>query len=647
MTERETLDARWLGSALGLFLFETLSGAALTARLDARVWVGYGLIVHVAAGVLFCWAMYAYAWPHWQRTRVSSLRLAVSVGLAAAAVVAAASVTGALAALAAAFGDRVPSPLRSLHAWTSWAAVGLLGLHLAGAARKLWRERATGGAGPLAARTAGVFAGACAVVAALTFAHRPPVYKDGMPAGYRLPLGPNPFAPSNAVVATGAPLDVRRLAGSKGCGRCHEDIYNEWNESAHHWSSTDPFYRAVENLMVKDVGREANRYCTACHDPVALLSGQVTAGAPFPPVHGDEGDSCVVCHAVKGIDPNAPGNGSYVLSPPRGYLFDPAAGGLPGRVDDFLLRAWPEPHHADFSASIVSEPEMCGACHKQSIDKAVNGFGWVQLQNQYDDWRKGHFHVDGHPDKTLACKDCHMRLTGLRDPARGVAGKHRSHRFIAANQAVPAMRGFSEQVRLTDDWLKGRTAVPEIASRWAGGATVPVRVEGPETAAPGGVLRWQVVITSNKVGHNFPTGPLDLIETWVDVSVRDARGRELFRSGALDKAGYVDPKAFFLRSLGVDEKGGAIERHDLWRMVGQKSKRAIFAGYSDASPYELRVPKDAAGPLTVSATLRYRKVNQKFADIILGKGHAPLPVTDMSRDEARVALGPEHAGAGR
>lgn len=636
--ENESLKGPWLATALGLFLFEVLSGGALPAGHGSRVWVGYGLLVHVAAGTAFCAALGAYAWTHWRKTRDSSLRLAVRVGLASLALVAAACLTGFWAAGAAAFASRVPGAARGLHAWLSWAAVAFLGLHLAGAARRLRRLGKTGGAGALALRTGGVLAVALGVTAVLALTHRPVVYHDGMPPGYRLPLGPNPFAPGNPVTSTGLPLDVRRLSGSEGCGRCHADIYKEWKESAHHWSSSDPFYRGVEGLMVQERGREASRYCASCHDPVALLSGQIDSSAPRPAVAGDEGDSCVVCHAVKGLDDGVKGNGSYALSPPENYLFDPAAVGAKRFVDDFLMRSWPAPHRADFSAPVQAQPELCGTCHKQSIDKAVNGFGWVQLQNQYDDWRKGHYHADGHPEKTLACKNCHMRLSDLSDPARGTAGKHRSHRFIAANQAVPAMKGYPEQVRLTEEWLRGRTEVPEIADRWAKGEAVPVRVEAPAAAAPGSVLRWQVVITSNKVGHNFPTGPLDLIETWLDATVRDARGRELFRSGALDKAGFVDPKAFFLRALGVDENGGPVDRHDLWRMVGQKSKRMIFAGYSDASPYELRVPRDAVGPLTLSAVLRYRKVNQKFADIILGKGHPALPITDLSRSESLVQV---------
>lgn len=638
MPDREKLRTPWLSAALGLFLFEVLTGAALPAHVGARVWVGYGLLAHVVAGVLLIAAMAAYSRRHWRQARDSHLRLAVRVGLAALGVVALSCATGLWAAGAALFAERVPDAARSLHSWTSWAAVALLGLHLAGAARKLYLHRETQGAGAVALRTAGVLAASCAVVAALVFTHRLPVYKDGLPPGYRLPMDSNPFAPGNAAVTTGAPVDVRRLSGSKECGRCHEDIYKEWSASAHHWSSSDPFYLGVQALMVKERGREAGRYCASCHDPVALLSGQVNPGAPIPAVASDEGDSCVICHAVKGLDKGVAGNGSYVLSPPQDYLFAPDATGLRRGVDDFLMRAWPAPHREDFSAPVQFQPELCGTCHKQNIDKRVNGFGWVQLQNQYDDWRVGHYHVEGHPEKTLACMNCHMRLSGLSDPAPGVGGRHRSHRFIAANEVVPTMRGDKEQVRLTEEWLQGRADVPEIAARWAKGATVPVRVEAPASAAPGGTLRWEVVITNNKVGHTFPTGPLDLIETWLDVSVRDARGRELFRSGALDPAGYVDPKAFFLRALGVDENGGPVYRHDLWRMVGQKSKRMIFAGFSDVSPYEMRVPRGAAGPLTVAAVLRYRKVNQKFADVILGKGHPPVPITDMSRSEASVEV---------
>jgi len=490
----------------------------------------------------------------------------------------------------------------------------------------------------------------CAVLAvavfALAAAYRPPPYRDGLPKSYSLKFGPNPFAPSNAMTVSGTVMDSRRLSGSQSCGDCHSEIYEEWKASAHRWSSTDPFYRAVEGMMIKEMGQEATRYCAGCHDPISLLSGANNPGASLDSPGSDEGSSCVVCHSIKSLNGTTQGNGNFMLEPPRDYLFHQAGDRLSKELNYFLIRALPRIHLEDFSAEFHGKPELCSACHKQFIDKEINNFGWVQLQNQYDDWRKGRYHVEGHPEKTLACKDCHMRLVASRDPARGqpgdpargADGKHRSHRFIAANQAIPWLQKDPEQMRMAEEWLKGAVDVPEIRNRWAKGPAVPIRIEAPAEAYAGRPLKWQVVVTNNKVGHNFPTGPLDIIETWLEVKVEDREGRTLYHSGFLDDRKYVDKNAFFFRSLGVDEKGNLIDRHNLWDMVGQKTKRAIFVGYSDAAPYEIKLPRGCKGPLTITARLRYRKFNQFITDLVTGKDGTTFPITDLSEDRVTVAI---------
>ncbi|NIU20111.1 MAG: hypothetical protein GWN79_13880, partial [Actinobacteria bacterium] len=79
-------------------------------------------------------------------------------------------------------------------------------------------------------------------------------------------------------------------------------------------------------------------------------------------------------------------------------------------------------------------------------DEEINQVGWVQLQNQYDNWRKSRWNHPGDPTKTIECRECHMPLVDSTDPAPGDAldynrtaddGKHRSHRFLAANQFMP------------------------------------------------------------------------------------------------------------------------------------------------------------------------------------------------------------------
>lgn len=635
----DNLGSPLLALVIGGLLFEAASGLYLPWAGAARAWGSYALLLHTLAGAAVTVPLIVFGIRHWRAAGASDQRRMVQVGLAAMAVLAAAMLSGFWTTGAALFGSRVSPAAARIHAWTSYAAVLFVAVHLTIALRRLTFLGADASRLALAAR-----AGAACAVLALAAAvpallHRPTVYQNAVPGDYGKKYGDNPFAPSNAMTATAKTLDPRRLAPAADCKECHAQIFEEWNASAHHWSSSEPFYRAVEGLMVKEMGREATRYCASCHDGTAFLAGQIKAGGAVPALASDEGTSCSICHAIRGLTgATVDGNANYLLAPPSGYLFEGAKAGLPKAVESFLVKAWPEPHRADFAHPFQASPEMCSTCHKQFIDQRINNFGWVQLQNQYDDWRKGKFNVAGHQEKSLTCKDCHMRLLAMADPARGTAGKHRSHRFIGANQAVPTLRGDKEQVRLTEEWLQGRTEVPEISARWATGPAVAVRIESSTQAAPGGLLRWQVVMSSNKVGHNYPTGPLDLIETWLEVTVRDGKGKPLYSSGALDKAGNADPKAFYLRAIGVDENGKPVLRHELWHMVGQRSKRALFSGTSDVAPYEVRLPAGSSGPVVIEARLRYRKFRQAFADIVLGAGKPPLPITDVGADKVEIPL---------
>ena len=118
----------------------------------------------------------------------------------------------------------------------------------------------------------------------------------------------------------------------------------------------------------------------------------------------------------------------------------------------------------------------CAACHKQFIDQEVNRVGWVQLQNQYDNWAASHWNHKGDPLKTVECRECHMPLVDSIDPAAGDDAdynrrrndhKHRSHRFIASNQLMPKalkLEGWEQQLALTERWLQGKLDVPEIST---------------------------------------------------------------------------------------------------------------------------------------------------------------------------------------
>jgi hypothetical protein len=292
----------------------------------------------------------------------------------------------------------------------------------------------------------------------------------------------------------------------------------------------------------------------------------------------------------------------------------------------------------------------------------------VQLQNQYDNWANSHWNTKGDPRKTVECRECHMPLVDSTDPAAGDASdynrsaadrKHRSHRFIAANQLVPALlklEGWQEQVRLTEAWLQGRQRVPEIEQKWASGSIVNVALEiGALTRQS--VIPVRVVMTSNKVGHDYPTGPLDMIQSWVELRVVDEQGREIFSSGARDERNFIVPGSFLFKAEPVDQQGNLIDRHNLWEMVGVRFRRSLFPGYSDTVEYNVDcgsvfapvashgkggvpgtfgVPRPARpGRYTVTAILQYRKVDQFLVNYLLGKDSGiTAPVVEIGRATA-------------
>jgi hypothetical protein len=323
---------------------------------------------------------------------------------------------------------------------------------------------------------------------------------------------------------------------------------------------------------------------------------------------------------------------------------------------------------------VFKTSEYCAACHKQFIDQEVNNVGWVQLQNQYDNWRKSRWNHPGDPRRTIECRECHMPLVDSTDPARGDVldynrsasdRKHRSHRFVAANQLMPALLkipGAQQQIDLTTKWLRGEFEIPEIADKWARGPAVAIELVAPAEVAAGDPVSVKAVITSNKVGHDFPTGPLDIIQSWVELSVVDPSGAVIFASGTVNERKFIQPGSFMFKAEPVDQYGNLIDRHNLWEMVGVRYRRSLFPGFSDTTEYAFRCPGSAggearppedtrafafetppgsAGSLRLTARLMYRKIDQYLLNFMFGEASGlTAPITEMARTEVAIKIRP-------
>lgn len=671
----------------------------------------WSVLLHTAVGPLLLVPMVGYGVRHWLLYRGRLLTQIKLLGYLAVFAAVPCLVSGLVLTWQPLFGTRIGYGWRGVHQWTTLVLVVFAVPHVllivlrdlrarrSPALAAVWAAAGRYGRGTLALTALGL-----ALVGLVVYGYEPPPLAAEFPADYELwqPRNPlygknRPFAPSLGRTPGNRPMDARLLAGSRSCGTegCHEQIVREWLPSAHRYAAMDKGFQAIQLTMARQNGPASTRYCGGCHDPISLFSGTkniFTDEKELTALHGyQEGVSCLSCHSIKETDIR--GNANYTIHPPVRYIgeleFDATESEAWRLVRDFLIRAYPGAHVANLSKVMFKKPEYCAACHKQFVDEEVNKVGWVQLQNQYDNWRMSKWarHRED-PARTLECRECHMPLVASTDPAAGDArdynrtardGKHRSHRFIAANQLMPALLGLEgqeEQVALTERWLKGDFAIPEIEEKWhpAGVPVVAIELVAPERVRAGETVPVRCVITSNKVGHDFPTGPLDIIQAWVELRVQDEAGGVVYESGLVDPDGFISPGSFIFKAEPVDQYGNLIDRHNLWEMVGVRHRRALFPGFSDAAEFSFlcpdlfpagrwQLPREerhafeapAAGRLVVTARLRYRKIDQFLLNFLRSVGffaefHGKAltsPITDMHQARAVIEVVPAGLVAAR
>ncbi len=615
------------------------------------------VLLHTVLGLTLLLPCVYYQWRHLLVWYAQKASVVMVLGYVLMLMVLACLASGVVVAWQAAAGPRLTEAWDVIHLVSGFGVCVTVGGHLAMA---FLRRRVVARRDPAFRRSVGRFAaytasgvlsiGVAVVAAVLVVPDQQ--WEFDPPRGYQLSAyleqheeyRGNPFAPSYARTASGKLVDPRLLSQSSSCGTsgCHEQILAEWEPSAHRFSAMNPPFQAIQKNFAADRDPAETRYCAGCHDPISLFAGakdihNLSLSAPGM----QEGISCVVCHTLDKVDVR--GNADYVLVPPEKYLWE-STSGWTKFVSDFLIRAYPRQHLADYDRTILRTAESCGACHKQFIPEALNRFGLVGGQNQYDEWRQSHWHVDD-VDKNLSCVDCHMRLVcDSRDPGKGEAGAirrsphdgaHRHHGMVAANFFMPdvlKLPGHQEQVRLTHEWLRGETVIPEIDHLWPRGPVASLEIIAPDHAETGDEVQVRVIVGNRKAGHALTTGPLDFIRTWIHLTVHDASGQVVAEWGGIDpQTREITDSPGKIHQIGnsrkegtlvlegqpIDGEGKPILKHELWRSAGGKGKRVIFPGYADNQVYSFRVPRAVQGPLAVRAELNYRRYRQEFLNLVL------------------------------
>ena len=647
---------------LAIILACALSGLVVYAVDLHAVWVQWSLLAHLVTGIACTIALLPYFVVHFRRTigyRRTSMLLS---GLLTVPIVGIFLVTGWHLML---YGQREGQDwILPLHIISAIIFLAAIVLHLIfhhlffPEKRKLKSQTVYASLTDKSARIIlGVNVGIALLIVAATLMYQAsyePYRTSPAVEPYQYNYGPHPFRPSQTETHDGNFVDLRQISNSHRCITCHADVGKQWMSSVHQQAAMDPTYVTNVSLLADKKGISATRYCEGCHAPSALLTGELSPGGKHGGIAGtpanDEGIPCMGCHGIESL-PHLKGVASFTFKPAQDYLFAQSESALLSRVNDLLIRVKPDQHKRDMGRALLKDPKICASCHTQFMDKDMNDWGWLKMQDDYGAWLEGPFsqhNEEGFSNATsVRCHDCHMPLVQADDPSANTSGEVRSHHFPGANTVLPLLRNDTAQLEATIRFLQSnklRVSIEPpnrknaLQNQQALDEQLRDTQETPYYFYLGETAAINVIVSNNGVGHNFPGGTTDINEAWIEFLVTDAEGRTVYHSGAVDDELVVDPSAHFYKVTAIDRHGKHVWKHDLFNMVGQSFKRIIKAGESDIVRYQFAVPNWVKPPLTVTATLLYRKLNQRYAQWALKELYTPVPIVDMAWDSLNLPI---------
>jgi tetratricopeptide (TPR) repeat protein len=449
----------------------------------------------------------------------------------------------------------------------------------------------------------------------------------------------NPFTPGNVQVQGEGFLQPGAYPSAEYCGTCHQEAYSQWRQALHSNAFRTPFYRTSVNLLIRDNTRGISfaRFCDSCHNPIGVLGAALTEDSKVDRAKFDsDGLTCTTCHSVVSLD-STNGNASVKMGVPA-VIVDENGERVPGEVPFDMILRHPERHSKAVMHDFLHTPEFCAACHKANLPAPLNDYKFIRAFTAYDEWQQSKFSqrnpLTFYTADFTPCQGCHMKRNPITLPDYGAKnGTLVSHRWLAGNTAVPFYYGFDEQLHKTIEFLRsGNYLNVDIFGLKIGEGEKLVAPLGtvPYALAPSDKVEAYVVIQNKNIGHSMIPEVRDLYEAWVEFTVKDSAGKEIYHSGFLKPDGMLDPRAHSFTNRPVNDEGDFVDNHKVWTIHSVAYDNSIQAGRSVLVRYQFQMPPDVIGAVTVTAKVNYRHLRQSYLDNIFGKDHPAYPVVEIA-----------------
>ena len=438
-----------------------------------------------------------------------------------------------------------------------------------------------------------------------------------------------------------------RFPSAATCANCHPKHYREWSVSQHAYAQLSPIFNSMHGTILKLTNGTNGDFCIRCHTPVGMILGEDL----FMPnaersVVSREGVTCVGCHRVNEAYGKISGRIRFVEGDISTPIFGPS-----GNTE--LERVLADPKFrvvtsaAERGQTIHSDAPkffqlttsgFCGTCHDVTL---INGF---RLEEAFSEYKSAPAAKNG-----VSCQDCHMGVepgisSGYAEGPAAIVNdvatrprKLTDHMFAgpdysivhpgifphnpdaAAIADIPQWVTFDDEAGWGTEEFEG--AVPadyEFPSHWrsrtrrkrarrvldqqkellaeiekkrlqvlqAGYQIGEVVTERADPEA----IEFRVQVRNATDGHGVPTGFDAERLVFLRVTVTDAEGAVVFRSGDLDPNGDLrDSHSLYVHNneLPLDEFLFSLQTKFVVRMQrGGEREQVLAVNYSpDPLPF--------------------------------------------------------------
>jgi nitrate/TMAO reductase-like tetraheme cytochrome c subunit len=390
------------------------------------------------------------------------------------------------------------------------------------------------------------------------------------------------------------------------CRTCHPNHYREWSTSPHAYAQLSPVFNAMQAAINRQTSVTNGDFCIRCHTQVGMNMKEplLKSNMDRSPI-AREGITCIVCHR----EPYAYGKVSGRFALAQGDIVEPIYGPT---GDKELKRVLSLPQTYAVTADpgqpgrhihggvkkffALRSPGFCGSCHDVTLG---NGFRLEELFTSFKNSPAAH--------AGTTCQDCHMGLTPGRKsgyaeaPAAIINGvptrprRRTNHMFVGPDHPIVHPGFFPHNPKAAElatmrEWLtfdyKAGWGTPEFEKDVQKGYPFPPRWSDAQdraearavldeqfdllkmmnaqrlsllregyrlgdlrvTRADRKGLAFSIQVSNGIDGHNAPAGFDAERLVFLQVTVADADGNTVFRSGDLDPDGDVrDVHSAFVR----------------------------------------------------------------------------------------------------